>query len=154
MRLTTRGATLTGQNIADGWQCFMGYYQTSPEYLNGLSAVYELNKQACDIYVARVLAGPNGPPMTAMVDEFVTTLQGFPSDGPGEHTLVFATFLAAAEAALPEHRAYLNQALLKHYQRNGFMNILLALKSLEEIWSGCRDRDWTQYLPELRVFIV
>lgn len=119
-----------------------------------MSILYELNRQSCDIYVARALAGPSAPPMIDMVQRFVDTMESYPSDCPGEHVLVFASFLVAAESALPEHQEYFIGVLLKHYQRNGFANIPLAMDHLRRIWANRDGKDWTQLLPELQIFIV
>lgn len=119
-----------------------------------MSILYELNKQVCDIYVARALAGPDGSPLNDMVGKFIDTMELYPPDCPGEHILVFATFLAAAESALPAHQEYLINALQKHHRRNGFRNIPLAIDHLTRIWSESGERDWTQLLPELQTFIV
>lgn len=119
-----------------------------------MSILYELNKQACDIYVARALSGLNGPPLTGMVENFISTMDSYPTGCPGEHILVFATFLAAAESALSEHQEYFVNALQKHHQRNGFHNIPLAIDHLKRIWSKQDRKDWTQILPELQTFIV
>lgn len=143
-----------GVDAANGWECFKHHYQSHPEFSQSMSVIYELNKQACDIYVARVLAGPNGPPLTDMVEQFKTTMETFPAGSPGEHVLVFATFIAAAESVLLEHQEYFTDVLLRHHKRNGFANISLALDHLSRIWSGRIAQDWTESLPGLQVFVV
>lgn len=119
-----------------------------------MSILYELNKQACDIYVTRALAGPTAPPLIAMVEKFIDTMNLYPAGAPGEHILVFATFFAAAESVLPEHRQYFINALQTHHRRNGFRNIPLAIDHLQRLWTERGVKDWTQLLPELRTFIV
>lgn len=143
-----------GADATNGWECFKFYYQSHPEFSQSMSILYELNKQACDIYVARALSGPDGPPLVDMVERFIDTMESYPTDCPGEHILVFATFFAAAESVLPQHQEYFTNALSKHHQRNGFSNIPLAINHLKRIWSKCDGKDWTQLLPELRVFVV
>lgn len=129
--------------------------------------IHRLNQLSCDIYVARVSTGPSGPPLTHLLEEFNLVLGHLEPGHAGEHTLVWATFLAAAESVMPAHRECLGNALLRHHQRNGFSNILLALEHLRKIWDerdradrnggdvfGQPQRDWTSVLPELHLFIV
>ena len=119
-----------------------------------MSLISDLNKQACEIYVTRVLAGPMGPPLTDLVDKYMRTMERLPLGSLGEHTLVFATFIAASESVLPEHQQFFTDALLEHHRRNGFANILRALEHLRRIWAGCTTRNWTELLSELSIFVV
>lgn len=119
-----------------------------------MSILYELNEQACNIYVARASAGPDGPPLVEMVETFIATMESYPAGYPGEHILVFATFLAAAESTLPDHQEYFVNTLQKHHVRNGFKNIPVAIDHLRRIWLRQDGMDWTRSLPELQTFVV
>ncbi|KIW63958.1 hypothetical protein PV04_08919 [Phialophora macrospora] len=144
-----------GREAADGWDCFKSYYSLHPEYRQEMSLIYDLNRQACDIYVTRASMGPSGLSSSEPVAKFIRTLEMLPPSSPGEHILVFATFIVALESVLPEHQEYFTNVLLRHHQRNGFTNILTALEYLRRIRSGdCTMQDWTEYLPRLQVFIV
>lgn len=111
-------------------------------------------RQAGNIYLARVSAGSEGEVPREMVDRFKNTLRSLKPDSPGEHTLVWATFIAAAESSTPEDQQFFSQALLRHYRRNGFANILTALDRLRDLQSRRQGNDWTVLLPTLGVFIV
>ena len=91
---------------------------------------------------------------TVDIDHFINKLKRLPEQSPGYHTLVWATFIAAAESVLPEQQDYLAEVLMGHWRRNGFTNILAALQYLREMWTNVEARDWTANLPDLKVFIV
>ncbi|ETI21003.1 hypothetical protein G647_07346 [Cladophialophora carrionii CBS 160.54] len=144
-----------GQEAADGWDCFKSYYALHPEYNQQMSLIYDLNQQACDIYVTRASMGVNGLPSSEPVAKFIRTLELLPPSSPGEHILVFAIFIVASESVLPEHQQYFTNVLLRHHQRNGFANILTALEHLKRSWSERSTiQDWTERLPQMQVFIV
>jgi Fungal specific transcription factor domain len=119
-----------------------------------MSRIYDLNEQACHIYMARVLAGTHGSALTGLVDKFKDTMDTLAPGSPGEHTLVWPTFIAATESTTPEQQQYFADVLIRHHQRSGFANILAALQHLRRIWSGRMTQDWTKLLPKLQVFIV
>ena len=89
-----------------------------------------------------------------MVDHYKRTLESLPEEFIGQHTLVFSTFMVAAEATLPEHQKFFEANLLKHHRRNGFGNIARALEYLKAKWAMGTVQDWTEILPDLRTFIV
>lgn len=119
-----------------------------------MSLLYDLEEQACRIYVTRVLIGPDGPALTQLVDRFKNTMESLPANSPGEHTLVWATFMAASESSTPEHQQYFKEVLKRHHQRNGFANILTALRHLQGIWAARTAQDWTEVLPNLKIFLA
>ena len=142
------------QASSEGWDCFKSYYDIYPQYTRQLSLIYDLNQQACDIYVTRASMGSNPTASTEAVDRFIRTLEMLPPGSPGEHILVFSIFLVALESTVPEHQEILAQTLLRHHGRNGFANISTALEYVSERWSGTATRDWTESLPLTKVFIV
>lgn len=77
-----------------------------------------------------------------------------PPDSPGMYLVPWTIFLAAAESSEVAHHQFFENVLLKHYERNKFANLPLALKFLREIWSNSRYLDWTEALTELPVFVV
>ncbi|EXJ55454.1 hypothetical protein A1O7_08381 [Cladophialophora yegresii CBS 114405] len=144
-----------GQEAADGWDCFKSYHALHPEYNQQMSLIYDLNQQACDIYVTRASTGLNGLPSSEPVAKFIRTLEMLPPSSPGEHILVFAIFIVASESALREHQQYFTNVLLRHYQRNGFANILTALQYLKRSWNKQGTmQDWTERLPQMQVLVV
>lgn len=137
-----------------GFECLLHYSTLHPEYGSLFSVLIDLGLQAHGIYLKRVMAGPEAPASVELVDKFIDTLSSISSGSPGEHTLVWATFMAASESSTPEHQQFFREALVSHYRRNGFVNILRALDHLERIWSRGKEEDWTILLPEPRAFIV
>lgn len=102
----------------------------------------------------RAHSDPDTVELVHMVDHFKHTLETLPEEFIGQHTLVFSTFMVAAEATLPEHQQFFEQNLLQHHKRNGFGNILQALEYLRAKWTRGEAQDWTEILPDLQVFIV
>lgn len=119
-----------------------------------MSIIYELNNQACDLYVGRANETLDGDASIQSVTKFVRTLQKLPPGSTGEHVLVWSVFLAAAESVLPSHQQYLQNFLIRHYRRNGFTNILTAVHFLQSVWAGQIIDNWTEHLPKTKVFIV
>lgn len=146
--------TPTCGQVADGWDCFNSFYGRHPEFAREMSIIYDLNNQACDIYVGRANNTLDRDTSIESVTKFVRTLQRLPPGSTGEHVLVWSVFLAAAESILPSHQQYLQNFLLRHYKRNGFTNILTAVQFLHNVWSGQIRDNWTEYLPKTRVFVV
>ena len=119
-----------------------------------MSYIYDLNEQACHIYMARVRAGPDGPVLSALVEKFTDIMEMLAPGSPGEHTLVWPLVIAASECTTPEQQQYFAGVLNRLHQRSGFANISAALQHLKRIWSGQTTQDWTNVLPQLQVFIV
>ncbi|KAJ9604731.1 hypothetical protein H2200_010845 [Cladophialophora chaetospira] len=142
------------QAATEGWDCFKSYYSIYPQHARQLSLIYELNQQACDIYVRRASIGPDPTASIEAVNRFIQTLEMLPHGSPGEHILVFSIFLVALESTLPEHREHLANTLLRHRGRNGFANITAALEYVRARWSGNTTQDWTESLAMTKVFIV
>ena len=68
---------------------------------------------------------------------------------------MWPTFIAALESMDPDDRKFLVERLQRHYARNGFKNILIALEYLERRWADDGvEMDWTRSLPELGAFVV
>ena len=69
--------------------------------------------------------------------------------------LIWATFIAAADCVLDEHKAYFEALFLKYYARSGFANILTGLQQLRKIWASKSETNrWTCLLPVANVFIM
>lgn len=141
-------------SLSNGWTCFRSYYNLYSQYTDSMDMIYELNEIACSIYVTRALETSSTPKLISLVEEFKTKYASLPSECPGEHTLVWSVFLAAAASTLPEHSAYFADVLSNHYRRNGFGNLVAIREQLQRIWQLSDDEDWTQILPKLEVFVV
>jgi len=135
------------------------YYSSRfhPEKQCTIDLIASLRQQAYDIYLQRVmsnqtlvneLSSPDG------VTKFRASLESFPEGFPGDHSLVWASFIAASESYSPGDQRFFEQFLLRQYHRNGFGNILKGLELLKRIWARDVDVDWPALLPEPRVFIM
>jgi hypothetical protein len=133
----------------------MGHFcQLYPNFERSWSLIYDLNEQACNIYVQRALSGPESPSRADLVNGFIETLEKLPPDSPGIQMVPWTIFLVAAESSESAQHQYFESVLLKHYKRNGFANLPLALRFLRKFWSDPRFRDWPKALAELPVFVV
>lgn len=137
------------------------YYNSRlhPDQSCTLDLIANLRQQAYDIYLQRVLLDDppsNQKPVSSadVVTKFRTSLESFPEGFPGDHSLVWASFIAASESHSPEDQHFFEQFLLRQYHRNGFGNILKGLELLRRIWARDVDVNWPALLPEPRVFIM
>lgn len=71
---------------------------------------------------------------TSLIQYFKVTLEKFPPTAPGEHVLIWAIYIVAADCTLPEHKAYFDFILHRYHARSGFVNILRGLEKLHDIW--------------------
>ncbi|OJJ79401.1 uncharacterized protein ASPGLDRAFT_70122 [Aspergillus glaucus CBS 516.65] len=81
-------------------------------------------------------------------------LEPFPEGFPGDHSLIWTSFITASESCSPEDQQFFKQFLLKQYYRNWFGDILKGLDLLKRIWARDVDVNWSALLPEPRVFIM
>lgn len=114
------------------------YYSSRfhPEKQCTIYLIASLRQQAYDIYLRRALLNkPPGNELSSadVVTRFRPSLEPFPDGFPGDHTLIWASFIAASESCLPEDQRFFEQFLLKQYYRNGFGNILKGLDLLKMI---------------------
>lgn len=120
-----------------------------------MSIIYQINQQACDIYLSRSSAGSGHPDaFTTQVDDFVSTLKRLPVDCPGEYSLVWPVFLVALESTTTHQRHVLMDFLTRQYRRYGFTYVTQATEYLALEWEGSKDNDWTKRLTKLEVFVV
>lgn len=91
---------------------------------------------------------------TSTIRNLIRRLLDIPPHTHGAHALVWPCFLAGAEASDPHQRAFFVDYMNSIYARTKFRNIPLAVKGLENIWTGKGDKRWTQCLPELSHVLV
>ena len=133
-------ATLSSQSQWNQYfDCVHHCSQGRPENAAAVATITDVMQQAHDIYLQGVAesaswwsfdysewstaeAGSND-----QIERFKETLEKLPADGPGTHVLVWATFLVAAASSLESHRAFFEEALLRHYSRNGFALSLIHI---------------------------
>ena len=101
-----------------------------------IDLIANLRQYAYHIYLQRVLL--DNPPgnelsLADVVTKFRASLEPFPERFPGDHSLIWASFIAASESCSPEGQQFFKQFLLKQYYRNGLGNILKGLDLLKRI---------------------
>ncbi|PLB46311.1 hypothetical protein P170DRAFT_449784 [Aspergillus steynii IBT 23096] len=125
-----------------------------PDHSSTFDLIVGLRQQAYDIYLQRAMLGRRNIRHVDRIGRFIDTLQSLPDTAPGQHTLIWPSFIAASESCLPEHQLFFKQFLEKQYLLNGFSNILKALTLLERIWASENSDSWPSLLPESRVFVM
>ncbi|KAL1852215.1 hypothetical protein Plec18170_005940 [Paecilomyces lecythidis] len=131
------------------------YRNLHPYHSSAFELIAGVRQQAYDIYVQRALGPPiNGQASDEPIERVKTMIESFPNNAPGEQSLVWASFIAASASHKPEHRAFFQSFLQRHYLRNRFLNIPKALELLKRIWSQETHENWTLLLPEPQVFIM
>ncbi|KAK5806001.1 hypothetical protein VI817_000259 [Penicillium citrinum] len=137
-----------------GFDCLEYYRHLYPNYFDSIERIANLRQQAHDIYLYRASLGDGGPPSTHLVENFKATLELMPEGSLGEHSLIWACFIAASESHTPEHQSFFDEYLKRQFSRSGFVNILRALDLLKKIRSNATNENWTKLLPEPQVFIM
>lgn len=142
--------------------CLNYSVQQVPEQAAVSKQVANLVDQARDIYLHQVFSElePWCPLGTASLDSicrvqrFKETLEALPSDSPAQKVLVWATFVAASDCRLDEHKGFFEGVLARHYARSGFRNVLKGLESLRRMWARDPGERWTSMLPEGKVLVM
>lgn len=134
-----------------------------------VSYITELVHQAHDIYLYQAsfshpqiaLSGmsmvetPNDTSGSIFrVQRFKELLEWFPPDSPGEQVLIWASFIAASDCVLDEHKAFFEDLFQRYYQRSGFLNVLRGLQLLRKIWARNTQERWTALVPQAKLFIM
>lgn len=141
-------------NYCQSWQ---------PQHASAVSIITDLVHQAHDIYINQardILSTDTTSPVFAMpdtvarVNRFKHTMELFPEDSPGEQVLIWASFLAASDCVLDEHKTFFTGLFQRYHQRSGFKNILGALQLLQKIWNRPVEDRWTRFLPQERLFVM
>ncbi|PSN59956.1 hypothetical protein BS50DRAFT_640399 [Corynespora cassiicola Philippines] len=112
---------------------------------------------ACQIYVRRAKAPDDHLPFldpSHLVLQIMSCVSQIPPTTNGAHALVWACFIAGAEATDPLQRAFFADYMNAIYARTKFRNIPIAVESLRRIWAESSHKRWTQCLPELANVLV
>lgn len=125
-----------------------------PDHSSTFELIVGLRQQAYDIYLQRAMLGHGGRRHTERIGRFIDTVKSLPDAAPGQHTLVWPSFIAAAESCIPEHQLFFKEFLEKQYLLNGFSNILKALTLLQQIWTAENSDTWPSLLPQSRLFVM
>lgn len=139
--------------LSKGWTEFLTFCDLYPHLSHHMSIIYEVNQQACSIYLLRLSIGPKDSALTDQVNQCMSTLKQLPKDSPGEYSLIWPVFLVALESSTDEQRSFFTDFLLRQHRRSSFTYIAKAIKYLNLRWDQ-HDYDWTHSLTDLEVFVV
>lgn len=163
------------EHTTQGLECLNHCSQQRPDAAAAVPLITSLMQQAYHIYLQQALraegssSSPSPSPSvistpasdsTHLVQRFKETLEAFPDGWPGEQVLIWATFIAASDCVLDEHKAFFEGVFLRYFVRSGFGNILSGLEHLRRIWAhqrSCSERErgrWTLLLPRTRGFVM
>ncbi|KAM0228546.1 hypothetical protein ACHAPO_010623 [Fusarium lateritium] len=151
--------------VSKMFECLNHCLKYNPQHSHSLGIVLELVQQACEIYLSQVALNSetqSTPQIRARrvkesirrVQRFIDTFEAFPEDAPGKQVLVWATFIAALDCRLADHKEWFSAFLLKHYARNGFQNTSLGVEALRKVWSRKPEQRWSTVVAESKVFIM
>lgn len=158
-------------HMLEVFECLNYCSQQQPNAAAAVPVITSLVQQARNIYIRQRLsqssspasvsslpADPIPPPLSDSIDRvqrFKETLESFPPDSPGEQVLIWASFIAASDCTLQEHKSFFENFFLRHFVKNGFLNALSGLRYLQSnIWRRDLGASWTALLPQVRVFIM
>ncbi|KAF7561537.1 hypothetical protein G7046_g2605 [Stylonectria norvegica] len=145
------------------FNCLSHWSRQYPEHSLTMTFVMDLVQQARDIYLGQVLFDSSAClPASATeisnsisrVQHFKETLEAMPRNSQGEQVLVWASFVAASDCLLEEHRVFFEGVFRRHHARSGFGNLLRGLEYLRKIWARGPGERWTSLLPEARILVM
>ncbi|CAH0042078.1 unnamed protein product [Clonostachys rhizophaga] len=143
------------------FECLNYCAQQQPKHQQVITTAISLIHQAREIYLNQTppLQRSSEDPFVsarsvARVQAFIDTLQCFPQDQPGEHVLLWASFVAASDCTIDVHKDYFESFFRRHHARNGFMNLLKAVDFLRRIWGRGLPEKWACLLPEEKLFVM
>ncbi|KAK2731399.1 hypothetical protein CKAH01_09047 [Colletotrichum kahawae] len=156
----------TRQNITQAFECIRHCSRHQPDHYPITALVMSLIQQSYDIYldqarrdILSVASVSDSFPRLAesicRVQRFKETFKSFPTGSPGKQVLIWATFVAASDSVLEEHKSFFRQVFASFYERSGFENLRKGMDQLERVWkrSALGDR-WISLLPQARVFVM
>ncbi|KAL7916717.1 hypothetical protein GGI35DRAFT_433886 [Trichoderma velutinum] len=110
-------------------------------------SISEAIKHTCYIYYYHIMNDTLPPDLEDVLDRLKDTTQNIPPYAPGENSLAWVYFVAAAESSVPTRRIYFTKRLMGILERGSFSNPAPAFAMLHHIWN-CHDfgRSWTKYL--------
>lgn len=119
-----------------------------------MSIVADIIQQACNIYLLRARNSLSHSLSYELVEQFLAAQHACPEGSPGEHVLIWAIFVVAAECSSPQHRVLFVNKFRRYYQRLGFSNTLKAIELLEKIWSISDGQRWTSFIAQRHILII
>jgi hypothetical protein len=137
-----------------GLSCLYSCSSLHPEHSNALALVADIIQQACNIYLLRARNRLNHSLSYELVENILVTQEGCPEGSPGEHVLIWAFFIAAAESSSEYHRTFFATKMRSYYHRLGFSNTIKALDLLGEIWNISDGSNWTSFQPKTHILIM
>jgi hypothetical protein len=110
-------------------------------------SISEAIKYACYIYYYHIMNDTLPPDLEEVLLKLKDTTRRIPPYAPGEDSLAWVYFIAAAESSVPTERLYFTRRLMGLFERGNFSNPTPASVMLHHIWN-CHDsgRSWTKYL--------
>lgn len=142
------------------FDCLRYCSQRQPEHTAAAAYVEDICQQAHDIYLRQVFNDSTYDQTQTLqsitrLQRFKDALEAFPTGSPGKQVLIWATFIAASDCILEEHKIFFENALLENYNRSKFVNLLKGIAQLRYIWArrseGVR---WTHLLPQAQLLLM
>ncbi|KAH0523225.1 hypothetical protein TsFJ059_008263 [Trichoderma semiorbis] len=118
-------------------------------------SISEAIKYTCYIYYYHIMNDTPPLDIEHVLNKLKDATQHIPPYAPGENSLAWVYFVAAAESSVPIRRLYFTKRLLGLFERGNFSNPTPAFVILHHIWN-CHDfdRSWTKHLRDQGFFSV
>ncbi|KKP02181.1 hypothetical protein THAR02_05728 [Trichoderma harzianum] len=118
-------------------------------------SISEAIKYTCYIYYYHIMNDTPPLDIEHVLDKLKDATQHVPPYAPGENSLAWVYFVAAAESSVPIRRLYFTKRLMGLLERGSFSNPTVAFVILHHIWN-CHDFDksWTKHLRDQGFFSV
>lgn len=150
------------------FDCLETWSRQYPDRVTTVSFVKDIVQQARDIYLGQVQVRATLPPSSIPTEseidasisrvqrfkETLEVLQTLPDNSRGDQVLVWATFVAASDCLLEEHKQFFEGVFMRHHARSGFGNLLRGLENLRKIWARSPGERWTSLLPQGRILVM
>ncbi|KAI5461845.1 hypothetical protein BGZ63DRAFT_464380 [Mariannaea sp. PMI_226] len=107
----------------------------------------EAIKNACCIYYYHIMNDALPPDLEERLSKLQDTTRRIPPYAPGESSLAWVYFIAAAASSVSARRIYFTKQLMGIFERGNFSNVTPAFVMLHHIWN-CNDfgGNWTKIL--------
>ncbi|KAH8889158.1 hypothetical protein GQ53DRAFT_870080 [Thozetella sp. PMI_491] len=115
----------------------------------------EAVKHACCIYYYHIMNDAPPPDVEDRLNDLKDITQRIPPYAPGENSLAWVYFIAAAESSVSAKRIYFTKRLMGIFDRGNFSDVTPAFVMLHHTWN-CNDfgGSWTKILRGTSFFLA
>ena len=135
-------------HLGDGYPAPSNFSPSSNLYIV-FAKLENAVKQACAIYSYRTLNDMCPDGIGVLLNVLKETVMGIPSYTPGENSLAWVYFIAAAESSTLGDRTFFAKRLMGIYERGTFEDVTSAFGVLNQIWNLPEGASWANVLLQM-----